>query len=83
MLIWVGGALVVVGLLGYLFLGSTFSAMALAPNDPSLVIGVFGKIFLFALIAAVIFYGVSMLIWRGGLLPAADIAGATETALGS
>lgn len=69
MLIWVGGALVVVGLLGYLFLGSTFSAMALAPNDPSLVMGVFGKIFLFALIAAVIFYGVSMLIWRGGMHP--------------
>ncbi|HJS09717.1 hypothetical protein [Sphingopyxis sp.] len=69
MLIWVGGALVVVGLLGYLFLGSTFSAMALAPNDPSLVMGAFGKIFLFALIAAVIFYGVSMLIWRGGMHP--------------
>ena len=69
MLLWVGGALVVVGLLGYLFLGSTFSAMALAPNDPSLVMGAFGKIFLFALIAAVILYGASMLIWRGGLHP--------------
>lgn len=69
MLIWVGGALVVVGLLGYLFLGSTFSAMALAPNDPSLVMGAFSKIFLFALIAAVILYGVSMLIWRGGMHP--------------
>lgn len=69
MLLWVGGALVVVGLLGYLFLGSTFSAMALAPNDPSLIMGAFGKIFLFALIAGVILYGVSMLIWRGGLHP--------------
>ncbi len=69
MLIWVGGALVVVGVLGYLLLGSTFSAMALAPNDPSLVMGAFGKIFLFALVAAVIFYGVSMLIWRGGMHP--------------
>jgi hypothetical protein len=69
MLIWVGGALVVVGLLGYLFLGSTFSAMALAPSDPAVVMGAFGKIFLFALIAAVIFYGVSMLIWRGGMHP--------------
>lgn len=69
MLIWVGGALVVVGLLGFLFLGSTFSAMAMAPNDPSLVMGAFGKIALFALIAAVIFYGVSMLIWRGGMHP--------------
>lgn len=69
MLIWVGGALVVVGLLGYLVLGSTFSAMALAPNDPSLIMGAFSKIFLFALIAGVIFYGVSMLIWRGGMHP--------------
>jgi hypothetical protein len=69
MLIWVGGALVVVGLLGYLFLGSTFSAMALAPNDPSLVMGAFSKIALFALIAAIVFYGVSMLIWRGGMHP--------------
>lgn len=69
MLIWLGGALVVVGVLGYLFLGSTFSAMALAPNDPSLVMGAFGKIAFFALIAAVIFYGVSMLIWRGGMHP--------------
>lgn len=69
MLLWIGGALVVVGLLGYLFLGSTFSAMALAPNDPSLIMGAFGKIFLFALIAVIILYGVSMLIWRGGLHP--------------
>ncbi|KTE03061.1 hypothetical protein ATE68_04010 [Sphingopyxis sp. H038] len=69
MLIWMGGALLVVGLLGYLLLGSTFSAMALAPNDPSLVMGAFGKIALFALVAAVIFYGVSMLIWRGGMYP--------------
>lgn len=69
MLLWVGGALVVVGLLGFLFLGSTFSAMAMAPNDPSLIIGAFSKIALFALIAAIIFYGVSMLIWRGGLHP--------------
>ncbi|WP_188236873.1 hypothetical protein [Sphingopyxis sp. LK2115] len=69
MLLWVGGALILVGLLGYLLLGSTFSAMAMAPNDPSLVMGAFGRIGLFALIAAVIFYGVSMLIWRGGMHP--------------
>lgn len=69
MLLWVGGALVIVGLLGFLFLGSTFSAMAMAPGDPSLIMGAFGKIFLFALIAAVILYGVSMLIWRGGMHP--------------
>ena len=69
MLMWVGGALVLVGLLAYLFLGSTFTAMAMAPNDPSVVMGAFGSIAVFALIAAVIFYGVSMLIWRGGLHP--------------
>lgn len=69
MLIWVGGALVVVGLLGFLLLGSTFSAIALAPNDPSLILGAFSRIALFALVAGVIFYGVSMLIWRGGMHP--------------
>lgn len=69
MLMWVGGALILVGLLGYLVLGSTFSAMAMAPNDPSVAIGAFGRIGLFALIAAVIFYAVSMLIWRGGMHP--------------
>jgi hypothetical protein len=69
MLLWVGGALIVVGLLGYLFLGSTFAAMAMAPNDPSLIMGAFGKIGLFALIASVILYAVCMLIWRGGLHP--------------
>lgn len=69
MLMWVGGAIVVVGLLGFLLLGSTFSAMAMAPNDPALILGAFGKIGLFALVAGIIFYGVSMLIWRGGLHP--------------
>lgn len=69
MLIWVGGALVVVGLLGYLLLGSTFSALAMAPNDPTIMMGAFGKIGLFALIAAVILYAACMLIWRGGLHP--------------
>ncbi|WP_422061280.1 hypothetical protein [Sphingopyxis sp.] len=69
MLIWFGGALLVVGLLGYLMLGSTFSAMAMAPNDPTLIMGAFGKIGLFALLASVILYGVCMLIWRGGMHP--------------
>lgn len=69
MLMWVGGALILVGLLGYLLLGSTFTAMTMAPNDPTLIMGAFGRISLFALIAAVIFYGVSMLIWRGGMHP--------------
>lgn len=69
MLLWVGGALVVVGLLGYLFLGSTFTAMAMSAGDPSAAFGALGKIFLFALLASVILYGVCMLIWRGGMHP--------------
>jgi hypothetical protein len=69
MLIWVGGAMLVVGLLGYLLLGSTFSALAMAPNDPTIMMGAFGKIGLFALIASVILYAACMLIWRGGLHP--------------
>ena len=67
MLMWVGGALVVVGLLGYLFLGSTISAMAMASGDPSAMFGAFGKMFLFALIASVVLYAACMLIWRGGM----------------
>lgn len=69
MLIWLGGSLLVVGVLGYLLLGSTFSAMAMAPEDPSLIMSAFGKIGLFAIIAAVVLYAASMLIWRGGLHP--------------
>lgn len=69
MLIWVGGALLVVGLLGYLLLGSTFSALAMAPNDPTIMMGAFGKIALFGLVAAVILYAACMLIWRGGMHP--------------
>lgn len=69
MLIWFGGALLLLGLLGYLLLGSTFSAMAMSPGDPSVAMGAFGKIGLFSLLAAVILYGVCMLIWRGGMYP--------------
>ena len=69
MLIWFGGALLLLGLLGYLLLGSTFSAMAMSPGDPSVAMGAFGKIGLFSLLAAVILYGVCMLIWRGGRYP--------------
>jgi len=69
MLIWVGGALLVVGLLGYLLLGSTFAALAMAPNDPTIMMGAFGKIGLFALIAGVVLYAACMLIWRSGLHP--------------
>lgn len=69
MLMWTVGAVVVLGLLGYLMLGSTFTAMAMSAGDPSAALSGIGKIFLFALFAAVILYAVCMLIWRGGLHP--------------
>ncbi|MBB5706152.1 hypothetical protein [Sphingopyxis panaciterrulae] len=71
MLMWMGGTIVVLGILGYLMLGSTFAAMAMATttNDPSVMLGAFSRIFLFAILAAVILYAVGMLIWRGGLHP--------------
>lgn len=69
MLIWIGGSLLIVGLLGYLLLGSTFAAMAMAPNDPSLIMSAFGKIGLFAILAAVVLYAACMLIWRSGMHP--------------
>jgi hypothetical protein len=69
MLMWIGGSVVLIALLGFLMLGSTFSMMAMAPNDPSVMMGAFGRIFLFALIAAVILYAACMLIWRGGIHP--------------
>ena len=69
MAIWVGGALLLLAVLGYLLLGSTFTAMAMSAGDPSVVMGAFSKIFLFALIAGVILYAACMLIWRGGLHP--------------
>lgn len=69
MLGWTVGAVVVLGLLGYLLLGSTFTAMAMSAGDPSAVMSGIGSIFLFALFAAILLYAVSMLIWRGGLHP--------------
>src|SRR3546814_3707767 len=41
MLMWMGGTIVVLGILGYLMLGSTFAAMAMATttNDPSVMLG--------------------------------------------
>ncbi len=69
MLMWIGGSLIVIGLLGYLLLGSTVSAMAMSMGDPSAIMSAFGKIGLFAIIAAVILYAACMLIWRGGMHP--------------
>lgn len=70
MLMWTGGAVVVLGVLGYLMLGSTFAMMAMSAGDPSAMMGALGRIFLFAIVAAVILYAVCMLVWRNGLHPA-------------
>lgn len=69
MLLWVGGAVVLLALLGYLMLGSTFQMMAMSAGDPSAMMGALGRIFLFAIVAGVILYAASMLIWRSGLHP--------------
>lgn len=69
MLTWTAGAVVVLALLGYLMLGSTFTAMAMSPGDPSVMMGAIGRLFLFGLIAAVVLYAVCMLVWRNGLHP--------------
>lgn len=69
MLLWFGGALVLLGLLGYLMLGSTMTAMAMAPNDPTVMMGAMGKFILFGIFASIILYGVCMLVWRGGMHP--------------
>lgn len=69
MLLWVGGSVVLLAVLGYLMLGSTFQMMAMSAGDPSAMMGAFGRLFLFAIVAAVILYAASMLIWRGGLHP--------------
>ncbi|WP_428681476.1 hypothetical protein [Sphingopyxis sp.] len=69
MLAWTAGAVVLLALLGYLVLGSTFTAMAMAPADPSVAMGAVGRMFLFGLFAAVVLYAVCMLVWRSGLHP--------------
>ena len=76
MLLYLGGALVAIALLGWLLLGSTFASMAASPNDPSAALSAFGKIFFFAIIAGTVMFAASLLVWRSGLVggdPAADI----------
>lgn len=76
MLLYLGGALVAIALLGWLLLGSAFASMMASPNDPSMVLGIFGKIFFFAIIAGAAMFAASLLVWRSGLVggdPAADI----------
>jgi len=76
MLLYLGGALLVIALLGWLLLASTFTSMMAPPNDPSAALSAFGKIFFFAIFAGVVMFAASLLVWRNGLVggdPASDI----------
>ncbi|WP_077145989.1 hypothetical protein [Sphingopyxis sp. KK2] len=76
MLLWLGGAVVVVCLLGWLLLRNAMMTMMMAQGDPSAAFGAFGSFILFGFIAGTIVYAASLLIWRTGLVggePASDI----------
>ncbi|MBA3941687.1 MAG: hypothetical protein C0520_10790 [Sphingopyxis sp.] len=76
MLLWLGGAVVLACLLGWLLIGSAMSSMMTAQGDPSAAVGALGSFLLFALIAGTIVFAASLLIWRSGLVggePISDI----------
>ncbi|KTE33037.1 MULTISPECIES: hypothetical protein [unclassified Sphingopyxis] len=76
MLMWLGGAVVVVCLLGWLLLRNAMMTMMMAQGDPSAAFGALGSFFLFAIVAGTIVTAASLLIWRSGLVggePAGDI----------
>lgn len=76
MLLWLGGAVVLTALLGWLLLGGSMTRMMMSQGDPSVALGFFGSFFLFAIFAGTIIFAASLLIWRSGLVggdPASDI----------
>lgn len=76
MLLWLGGAVVLACLLGWLLIGGAMSSMMTAQGDPSAAVGALGSFLLFALIAGTIVFAASLLIWRSGLVggePISDI----------
>lgn len=76
MLLWLGGAVVIACLLGWLLLRNAMMTMMMAQGDPSAAFGAFGSFILFGFIAGTIVYAASLLIWRTGLVggePASDI----------
>ena len=77
MLLWLGGAVVVACVLGWLLLRNSMGAMMMAQGgDPSAAFGALGSFFLFAFIAGTIVFAASLLIWRTGLVggkPASDV----------
>lgn len=76
MLLWLGGAVVISCILGWLLLRNAMGSMMMAQGDPSAAFGVLGSFILFGLIAGTIVFAASLLIWRTGLVggePASDI----------
>ncbi|UKK84643.1 hypothetical protein L7H23_00590 [Sphingopyxis sp. BSN-002] len=76
MLMWLGGAVVIACLLGWLFLRNAMTTMVMAQGDPSAAFGALGSFVLFALVAGTVVSAASLLIWRTGLVggePASDI----------
>jgi len=73
MLLWIGGAVLLIALLFGVMVGGNLLALGTGdPNDPTAVFAMFGRLMLFAAIAMVIVYGVGMIIWRNGLAPDAS-----------
>lgn len=76
MLMWLGGAVVVACLLGWLLLRNAMMTMMMAQGDPSAAFGALGSFMLFGIVAGTIIFAASLLIWRTGLVggePASDI----------
>jgi hypothetical protein len=76
MLLWLGGAVVLACILGWLLLRNAMGTMMMASGDPSAAFGALGSFFLFAILAGTIVFAASLLIWRTGLVggePASDI----------
>jgi hypothetical protein len=76
MLLWLGGAVVIACILGWLLLRNAMGAMMMAQGDPSAAFGAMGSFILFGFIAGTIVFAASLLIWRTGLVggePASDI----------
>lgn len=68
MLLYLGAAVVLCGVLGFLFLRGAMTTMMLAADNPAAILGAMGSIFLFAIVAGTILMAASLLIWRSGLL---------------
>lgn len=70
MLLWMGGAVLLLAVLFIVIGGGNFLAFRNAnPNDPMAIFALLGQFFLFGIVAMVVLYGAGMMIWRMGLSP--------------